>query len=123
MIARALALALVLLALLIYALDAAGARYGKRQLWGAIAFNTKSGSYGYSVDRKTRREAETDAFRQCGANCDLIRPFRDACAAVASKATRTSSDTGASREIAEMKAMKKCGSDCAIKVWACTSEK
>jgi hypothetical protein len=123
MIARALALALVLLALLIYALDAAGARYGKRQLWGAIAFNTKSGSYGYSVDRKTRREAETDAFRQCGANCDLIRPFRDACAAVASKPTRTSSDTGASREIAEMKAMKKCGSDCAIKVWACTSEK
>jgi uncharacterized protein DUF4189 len=123
MIARALALALVLLALLIYALDAAGARYGKRQLWGAIAFNTKSGSYGYSVDRKTRREAERDAFRQCGANCDLIRPFRDACAAVASKPTRTSSDTGASREIAEMKAMKKCGSDCAIKVWACTSEK
>ena len=120
---RALAIALVLLALLIFALDAAGARYGKRQLWGAIAFNSKSGSYGYSVDRKTKREAEMDAFRQCGSNCDLIRPFRDACAAVASKPTRTSSDTGASREIAEMKAMKKCGSDCAIKVWACTTEK
>jgi serine/threonine-protein kinase len=114
---------LVLVALLIVALDAAGARHGNRQLWGAIAYSTKSGSYGYAVDRKTKRDAETDAFRQCGANCDLIRTFRDACAAVASRPTRASSDTGASREIAEMKAMKKCGSDCAVKVWACTSEK
>ena len=120
---RTLAAVLVLIALLIVALDAAGARYGSRQLWGAIAYSTKSGSYGFAVDRKTKRDAEMDAFRQCGANCDLIRPFRDACAAVASKPTRTSSDTGASREIAEMKAMKKCGSDCAVKVWACTSEK
>jgi Domain of unknown function (DUF4189) len=120
---KALAVALVLLVLLIVALEASGARYGNRQLWGAIAFSTKTGSYGYAVDRKTKRDAEMDAFRQCGSNCDLIRPFRDACAAVASKPTRTSSDTGASREIAEMKAMKKCGSDCAVKVWACTSEK
>ena len=120
---KALAIALVLLALLIVALEASGARHGNRQLWGAIAFSTKTGSYGYAVDRKTKRDAEMDAFRQCGSNCDLIRPFRDACAAVASKPTRTSSDTGASREIAEMKAMKKCGSDCAVKVWACTSEK
>jgi len=120
---RVLTAILVLLALLIVALDAAAARQGNRQLWGAIAYSTKSGSYGYAVDRKTKRDAEMDAFRQCGSNCDLIRPFRDACAAVAAKPTRTSSDTGASREIAEMKAMKKCGSDCAIKVWACTSEK
>jgi serine/threonine-protein kinase len=120
---RALAAILVLLALLIVALDAAAARHGSRQLWGAIAYSTKSGSYGYAVDVKTKREAETAAFRQCGSNCDLIRTFRDACAAVATKPTRTSSDTGASREIAEMKAMKKCGSDCAVKVWACTSEK
>ena len=120
---RTLAVILVLIALLIVALDAAGARHGNRQLWGAIAYDTKSGSYGYAIDMKTRREAESAAFHQCGANCDLIRPFRDACAAVAAKPTRTSSDTGASREIAQMKAMKKCGSDCAIKVWACTSEK
>jgi len=120
---RILAAILVLLALLIVALDAGAARHGNRQLWGAIAYSTKSGSYGYAIDRKTKRDAEMDAFRQCGSNCDLIRPFRDACAAVAAKPTRTSSDTGASREIAEMKAMKKCGSDCAIKVWACTSEK
>jgi Domain of unknown function (DUF4189) len=120
---RALTLALALLALLIVALDAGAARVGKRQLWGAIAYSSKTGSFGYAVDQKTKRDAEAEAFRQCGSNCDLIRTFRDACGAVAAKPKRTSSDTGASREIAEMKAMKKCGSDCAIKVWACTSEK
>jgi serine/threonine-protein kinase len=120
---RTLAAILVLVALLIVALEASGARAGKRQLWGAIAYSTKTGSYGFAVDQKTKRDAEAEAFRQCGSNCDLIRTFRDACAAVATKPSRTSSDTGASREIAEMKAMKKCGSDCAIKVWACTSEK
>ena len=98
-------------------------RAGKRQLWGAIVYSSKTGSYGYAVDRRTRREAEAEAFRQCGVNCDLIRHFRDACGAVAAKPNRASSDTGASREIAEMKALKKCGGGCAIKVWACTSEK
>jgi len=116
--------ALAALALaLAFASDAGAARHGNRQLWGAIAFSTKTGSFGYAVDQKTKRDAETAAYRQCGSNCDLIRTFRDACAAVAAKPTRTSSDTGASREIAEMKAMKKCGGDCAIKVWACTTEK
>jgi len=114
---------LVLFALLVVALDAAAARQGQRQLWGAIAFSSKTGSYGYAVDRRTKREAETEAFRQCGSNCEMIRTFRDACGAVAAKPTRASSDTGATRQIAEMKALKKCGGDCAIKVWACTSEK
>src|SRR5207245_11488213 len=39
-------------------LDAAAARYGKRQLWGSIAYSTKTCAYGYAVDRKTKREAE-----------------------------------------------------------------
>ena len=118
---RALAAAITLA--FAFAADADAARQGKRQLWGAIAYSTKSGSFGYAIDMKTKRDAETAAFRQCGSNCDLIRTFRDACTAVEAKPTRTSSDTGASREIAEMKAMKKCGGDCTVKVWACTTEK
>src|ERR1041385_9173778 len=106
-------LAVCMLAFAAFSTDAAAARQGKRQLWGAIAYDIKTGSYGYAVDRKTKREAEADAFRQCGSNCGVIRTFRDACAAVAAKPTRTSSDTGASRQIAEMKALKKCGGDCA----------
>jgi hypothetical protein len=114
----------LLVALALPSIDAAGARVGKRQLWGSIAYNSKSGSYGYAVDRTTRRDAETEAFRLCGANCDLIRTFRNSCGAVAARPNRVASDTGASREIAEAKALKKCGrGECKIAVWACTSEK
>jgi hypothetical protein len=114
----------LLVTLAFFSIDAAAARYGKRQLWGSIAYNTKSGSYGYAVDRRTRRDAETEAFRLCGANCDLVRTFRDSCGAVAARSKRVASDTGASREIAEAKALKKCGGgECKIAVWACTSEK
>ena len=120
---RALSLTLVLLALLIVTLDAGAARAGKRQLWGAIAYNSKAGTYGYAVDRKTRRDAESDAFTACGSNCDLIKTFRDACGAVAAGGKRVAYESGASRAIAETKAMKKCGDACTVKVWACTSEK
>jgi serine/threonine-protein kinase len=120
---KALTVALVLLALLIVALEASAARHGNKQLWGAIAYSSKTGSYGYAVDMRTKRDAETEAFRQCGSNCDLIRTFRDACGAVAVKPKRVIWETGASREIAETKALRKCGESCAIKVWACTSEK
>jgi hypothetical protein len=114
----------LLVALALPSIDAAGARVGKRQLWGSIAYNSKSGSYGYAVDRTTRRDAETEAFRLCGANCDLVRTFRNSCGAVAARPNRVASDTGASREIAEAKALKKCGrGECKIAVWACTSEK
>jgi len=120
---RALAAALVLLALLIAALDAAAARYGKRQLWGAIAYSTTTGAYGFAVDVKTKREAESGAFAKCGSNCDLIKTFRDACGVVAVGGKRVTYESGASREIAETKALKKCGDACTVKVWACTSEK
>jgi hypothetical protein len=120
---RALTIALILLALLIFALDADAARNGKRQLWGAIAYDSKAGTYGYAVDRKTKRDAESDAFANCAPHCDMIKSFRDACGVVAAGGKRVTWETGASREIAETKALKKCGEACAVKVWACTSEK
>ena len=120
---RALAIVLVLLALLIVALDAAGARRGNRQLWGAIAYDSKTGAFGYAVDLKTKRDAETAAFNQCGSGCGMIKTFRDACGVIATAGKRVTYESGASREIAEAKALKKCGDGCAVKVWACTSEK
>ena len=118
-----LAAILVLLALLIVALEASGARSGKRQLWGAIAYNSKTGAYGYAIDVKTKRDAETAAFNQCGSGCGLIKTFRDACGVVAVDGKRVTYESGASREIAESKARAKCGESCTVKVWACTSEK
>ena len=92
----------------------------KGGLWGAIAYSTKTGAYGYAVNRPSKRDAETEAFRNCGTNCDLLRTFRNGCAAVATRPKRFASDTGASREIAEAKALRKCGDQCKIAVWACT---
>jgi hypothetical protein len=92
----------------------------KKGLWGAIAYSTGTGAYGYAVDRTTKRDAETEAFRICGTNCDLVRTFRNGCGAVAARPKRVASDTGASREIAQAKALRKCGDNCKIAVWACT---
>lgn len=120
---KAIALAGLLAVLAALATGAEAARAGKRQLWGAIAYNSSSGAYGYAVDRKTRREAESEAYRQCG-DCDVLKTFRDSCGALAEKPGKFAWETGASREIAETKALKKCDDDsCKIAVWACTSEK
>ena len=120
---RSFAIVGALLVFSVLAADASGARVGKRQLFGSIAYNSKSGAFGYAVDVKTRRQAETEAFRQCG-DCDVIKTFRDSCGAIAEKPKRFVWETGASREIAERKALQKCGgAECKIAVWACTSEK
>jgi hypothetical protein len=120
---RAALIAAALFAFSALPADALGARYGKRQLWGAIAYSSETGLYGYAVDRRTKREAESEAFRQCGSDCDLIRTFRDSCGAIAEKPGKFAWETGASQEIVEKKALKKCGAGCKIAVWACTTEK
>lgn len=108
----------------VFAADAAAARAAKKQFWGAIAYSSKSGAYGYAVDMKSKRDAEAEAFRQCRSDCDVIKSFRNNCGAVARKERRFSFSLGATRQIAEQKALEKCGSSgCSIMVWACTSEK
>ncbi|HMH17545.1 MAG TPA: DUF4189 domain-containing protein [Burkholderiales bacterium] len=128
---RTIAIACALLAFAMLATDATGARVGKRQLWGSIVYDSKSRVFGYAVDLKTKREAETEAFRQCG-DCDVIKTFRDSCGAIADTPRKFGDkpkkagfvwETGASQEIAERKALRKCGADCKIVVWACTAEK
>ena len=111
--------ALLAVALTMLAGPASAQKTGKG-LWGAIAYSTKTGAYGYAVDYATKRAAETEAFRICGTNCDLVRSFRNSCAAVATREKRVASDTGASREIAQVKALRKCGDQCKVAVWACT---
>jgi len=90
---RTLAIIGALLAFAALATDAAGARVGKRQLFGSIAYNSKTGVFGYAVDLRTKREAETEAFRQCG-DCDVIKTFRDACGVIADKPKKFVWETG-----------------------------
>jgi hypothetical protein len=92
--------------------------------WGAVAYSSATGAFGYAVDQPSRRAAEGEAFRLCGSDCDVIKSFRNACGAIAEGQRHFAWDTGASREIAEMKARKKCGGQpCKIAVWACTGQK
>jgi uncharacterized protein DUF4189 len=103
---------------------ASAARPAPRGAWGAVAYSSTTGAYGFAVDQASRRTAEMQAFRQCGADCDVLKTFRNACGAIAEAEKHYAWDTGASREIAEMKARKKCGTDtCRISVWACTGGK
>jgi hypothetical protein len=100
------------------------AQAASKKPWGAVAYNSKTGAFGYAVDRTNKRDAEAEAFRQCGSDCDLIRTFRNSCGAVAHKPRKFAWETGASREIAERKALTRCGGEpCKIAVWACTSQK
>jgi hypothetical protein len=120
---RTFTITATLIAFSVLATDAGAAAAKPRAIWGAVAYNSKSGVFGYAVDRKTKREAETEAFRLCG-DCDVIKTFRDSCGAVAHRPKKFAWETGASREIAERKALTRCGGDpCTIAVWACTSPK
>jgi len=104
--------------------DAAAPRKSGKANWGAIAYNTRTGTFGYTVDVASKRNAETEAFKRCGSDCDLIKAFRNACGAIAARPKHAAWDIGASRAIAEAKALRKCGSEsCKIAVWACTREK
>ena len=104
--------------------DAAGAPPQKRQFWGAVAYNSATGAFGYAADQASRRAAEGGAFRQCGGDCDVIKSFRNSCGAIAEDTNHYAWEAGATREIAQQKALRKCGAgSCKIAVWACTTEK
>jgi serine/threonine-protein kinase len=114
-----------LLALALISTQAAhAAPASSKKPWGAVAYSSTTGAFGYAVDRPSQRAAETEAFRLCGSDCDVIKSFRNGCGAIADAERHFAWDTGASREIAEMKARKKCGgSSCKTAVWACTGGK
>jgi len=71
---------------------------------------------------ETKRDAETEAFRVCGTNAicsgpsGQLRRRRGEAEARRLRHGRLARDRRA-------KALKKCGDNCKIAVWACTSEK
>ncbi len=119
--------AVVLLYALMLAPDALAAKVAQKKgkgPWGAVAYDSKTGAFGFASDFASKRAAESEAFRLCGSDCDILKSFRDTCGAIAARPRRAVSDTGASRAIAERKALTKCGGDaCKIAVWACTTPK
>lgn len=96
--------------------------------FGAIAFGTQNGAYGYSYNYSDRNQAEQKAISQCqdhgGNGCQVAVWFRNACGALArSGTTGYGSGWGSNRNLAEQYAMESCGkhnSSCSIVEVVCT---
>ncbi len=90
--------------------------------YGAIAYHRASGSFGYSFDFRSSREAKTEALRQCNhPQCEVVLGCRSTCAALASGPKKYGALSGTTRQEAEAKALRKCGEKgCEVLAWACT---
>jgi hypothetical protein len=95
--------------------------------YGAIAYSSSTGNWGYSYDYGSRAQAENSALRRCGRDdCEIKVWFKNSCGAMA-KASNGAlgwSYAASSRAEAESLALSECearGSNCRIVCWACTS--
>ena len=63
-----------------------------------------------------------EALRQCGnSRCEVVHRFKNGCAALADGPKAAIGASGATRDEAETKALKRCSdSRCQLIAWACT---
>lgn len=93
----------------------------KTQFHGAIAYHPGSGGVGWATDRRSSREARVEALRQCGhPECEIVGTVRAGCSALARSLGRFKVQSGATRQEAEAKALRRCGEGCEIAAWTCT---
>jgi hypothetical protein len=89
--------------------------------FGAIAYHRTSQSWGVSYDMAKARDASVTALKQCGhRECEVVHKFKNGCAALADGPKAAAAASGATREEAETKALKRCGPGCQPIAWACT---
>ncbi len=89
--------------------------------FGAIAYHRASQSWGVSYDTARARDASVEALRQCAhRNCEVVHKFKNGCAALADGPKAAAAASGATRDEAETKALKRCGTACRPVAWACT---
>ncbi|MEW6533957.1 MAG: DUF4189 domain-containing protein [Thermodesulfobacteriota bacterium] len=95
--------------------------------YGAIAYSSSTGRYGYSYDYGSRGDAESAAVTNCArSDCQVKVWFRNSCGALA-RAGNGALGYGfgfADRSGAESRALAECGargSSCRIVSWACTT--
>ncbi|MBV8030421.1 MAG: DUF4189 domain-containing protein [Betaproteobacteria bacterium] len=118
-------MARALLVLLLAGL-AAGSALGyetrnRNVLHAAIAYHEGTQAVGWSTDRRTSREASTEALKQCGhENCVVVGSVSRGCLALARASAKPFVEKGATRQEAETKALKRCGQACEISAWTCT---
>ena len=89
--------------------------------YGAIAYHRASQSWGVSYDAVRARDASVAALKQCAQKqCEVVQKFRNGCAALADGPKTAAVSSGATRDEAETKALKRCGEGCKPVAWACT---
>ena len=92
--------------------------------FGAIAYNSYSGAYGYSFDYGDRYGAEQRALSECGGGCSVAVWFRNACGALATGPSGWGAASAGNRGAAESTALSYCARNsygCYVKAWACTT--
>jgi hypothetical protein len=96
--------------------------------YGAIAYDRKSGAWGYSYNWDTRQQAENNALANCkknSRNCEVMVWYQRECGAVVSAAGNnaywgTGDGTGAAGQNALASCRKDGGKDCKIEVEQCS---
>jgi len=89
--------------------------------YGAIAYDKASRAWGASHDFTRERDAALDALNRCAQkSCEVVHKFRNGCAALADGPKKFAAASGATRDEAATKALKKCGAECREVAWACT---
>ena len=93
----------------------------RNQFYGAIAYHHASGSMGWATDRRTSREARTEALKLCRhEKCEIVATVTRGCVALAKDVKKFVIQRGATRQEAETKALRRCGERCEIAAWTCT---
>ena len=94
--------------------------------FGAIAHHRASQSWGVSYDTARARDASVEALKQCGhRECEVIHKFKNGCAALADGPKIQAAASGATRDEAETKTLRRCAevnraANCNLIAWACT---
>jgi serine/threonine-protein kinase len=123
---RVLLIILLMLCCLSVALaGGGGSRAGRRDNWGALAYSTATGRYGFAYDYPTQSQAINAAVERCNTrDCRAVVWFVNSCGAFAKGDGAYGWGIGDSRAIAESKALAECrkrGGGCRVIQWACTS--
>ncbi len=99
----------------------------KTQKHAAIAYDEKTGGWGYSYDQLTEDLAKSAATSKCG-TCTVRLSWNQGCGALAQSTTKKNvmtTGTGTNRTAAEAAAKAECtskgGGTCNVLVWACNS--
>jgi hypothetical protein len=126
---RLLAISLLALAFVPGAASSASADCYKPNCWGAIAINTHTGRWGWSVNWPSRAIARRRANAKCNNRCDRSLVFRNTCGAYATPSNFRGGYGWATRYnkyAAQREALRQCRiynprQGCRVRVWACTS--